>query len=74
MARHERDFSPAEGKPLEIDELLALLARKSPSSEPERGSARACYLSSSEGWREAAKQLGGAFADGLGPLTEAQEE
>ena len=74
MARHERDFSPAEGKALDLDELLSLLERKSSSEELCRDGARACYLSSSEGWREAVKQLGGAFADGLGPLTEAQEE
>ena len=73
MARHERDFSPAEAKALELDELISLLERKSPS-EPEREGARACYLSSSEGWREAVKHLGGAFAEGLGPLTDAQEE
>lgn len=74
LARHERDFSPAQGKPLELDELLSLLERKSPSREPECEGARACYLSSSEGWREAVKHLGGAFADGLVPLTDAQEE
>ncbi len=74
MARYEGDFQPADGKPLELDELLALLGSYSPSGEPARDNARACYLSSSEGWREAVKQLGGAFAGDVKALTERQGE
>lgn len=74
MARYEGDFRPADAKPLEIDELLALLDGNSPSPEPAKGSARACYLSSSDGWRDAVKQLGGAFADGIASLSEVKGE
>ena len=74
MARHESDFRPANGRALEIDELLGLLDRNMPSEGPVREHARACYLSSSDGWREAVKQLGGAFADDIASLTEAQDE
>ena len=74
MARHEGNFRSTNGKPLEIDELLALLDGNPPSEGPVREHARACYLSSSDGWREAVKQLGGAFADDIAALTEAKDE
>ncbi|MGH6659293.1 MAG: hypothetical protein ACREBM_06535 [Sphingomicrobium sp.] len=74
MARHEGDFRSANGKPLEIDELLALLDGNMPSEGPIRENARACYLSSGDGWREAVKHLGGAFADDIAALTEAKDE
>ena len=69
MARYEGDLRPANGQPLEIEELLDLLDRNSPSGEPVLDHARACYLSSGDGWREAVKQLGGAFAAEIGSLT-----
>ena len=74
MARFEGDIQPASGKPLEIDELLALLDKNEPSEQPVTGNARACYLSSGEGWRDAVKQLGGAFADDVTRLTQTQGE
>ncbi|MBA3669738.1 MAG: hypothetical protein H0W71_06710 [Sphingomonas sp.] len=45
-----------------------------PSEQPVTGDARACYLSSGDGWRDAAKQLGGAFADDVTRLTQTQGE
>ena len=69
MARYEGDFRPANGQPLEIEELLALLDRDSSNVEPSVNNARACYLSAGDGWREAVKRLGGAFAAELGSLT-----
>lgn len=63
MARHERDFRSAAEEPLDLDELLALLASGGQDDSRERQEAIACYLSASEGWRDAVKQLGGAFAE-----------
>ncbi|MES2147743.1 MAG: hypothetical protein V4491_07830 [Pseudomonadota bacterium] len=74
MARFEGDIQPATGKPLEIDELLALLDESKSPAPPVGGNARACYLSAGEGWREAVKQLGGAFADDVPTLTQGQRE
>jgi hypothetical protein len=44
-----------------LNELIALLGDKGDARSRE--DAIACYLSGSDGWREAVKQLGGAFAD-----------
>ena len=64
MARHEGDFEAAAETSLEMEELLRALARADSASDRERQAAIACLLSASEGWREAVKQLRGAFADG----------
>ena len=69
MARYEGGLRPADGQPLEIEELLALLDRNSAGGETSVDNARACYLSSGDGWRDALKQLGGAFAADVGALT-----
>ena len=69
MARYEGDFRPANGQPLEIEELLALLDRNSAGGDTSMDHARACYLSSGNGWREAVKRLGGAFAAEIAALT-----
>ena len=70
MARHEGDLRGKIGQPLDAAELLALLE----SAGSERDGARACYLSSSDGWREAEKALGGAFAREQAPLTASEKE
>ncbi len=74
MARYEGDLRPANEQPLELEELLALLDRNSAGGEPSVDDARACYLSSGEGWRDAVKQLGGSFAAEAGSLTREQGE
>jgi type IV secretory pathway VirJ component len=61
LARHERDFRTDAEAPLSLNELLALL--ESGGEGRSREDAIACYLSGSDGWRDAVKQLGGAFAD-----------
>ena len=66
MARHEGDFRSSMHEPLSLDELLAMLGDGSAVEGVSRENAIACYLSASEGWREAMKQLGGAFAEGAG--------
>ena len=70
LARHEGDFRNAAEAPLSIDELLTLLGDAGAGERKARDDAIACYLSGSDGWREAVKQLGGAFADGVAGLKE----
>ena len=62
MARHERDFCADAEAPLSLEDLLALLARRDDSDERSRQDAIACFLSGGDGWRDAIKVLGGAFA------------
>jgi len=64
LARHEGEFRSDTHRPLTLDELLALLGNAPGGEELSREDAIACYLSASDGWREAMKQLGGAFAEG----------
>ncbi|HEX5258819.1 MAG TPA: hypothetical protein VFW35_08560 [Sphingomicrobium sp.] len=45
-----------------MNELLSLLGPGADADDRSRDDAIACYLSGSEGWREAMKMLGGAFA------------
>jgi hypothetical protein len=74
LARHEREFCADETSPLSLDELLALLGPGDQADERSRQKAIACYLSGSEGWRDAGKMLGGTFAgEGTG-LTELKED
>jgi hypothetical protein len=51
-----------EQKPLSLEELLTLLGNGAEGDERSREDAIACYLSGSDGWREAVKRLGGTFA------------
>jgi hypothetical protein len=67
LARHEGDFRTGAEEPLSLNELLALLGDGADRGDRSREDAIACYLSAGEGWREAMKRLGGAFAeDGAG--------
>ena len=61
MARFEKDFSGSAETPLTLNELLSLLGGGTEDGR-SREDAIACYLAVGEGWREAVKQLGGAFA------------
>ena len=63
MARHEGEFRASADGPLSFHDLLALLGGEDPAQSQQRQDAIACYLSAGEGWREAVKKLGGAFAD-----------
>ena len=64
MARHEGDFRATAEEPLSLAELIALLGSGGgEAAARSRQDAIACYLSGSDGWREAVKQLGGAFAE-----------
>ena len=70
MARHEGDFRGNAEEPLGADELLALLRSLGRDHEGSRYEAIACFLSAGEGWRDAVKQIGGAFAEGTTGLRE----
>jgi len=63
LARHEKDFRVDAEAPLSLNELLALLGQGAGTDDRSRQDAIACYLSGSEGWREAMKMLGGTFAE-----------
>jgi hypothetical protein len=74
LARHERDFRSNAEAPLSLSELLALLGRASEADERTRQDAIACYLSGSEGWRDAVKMLGGAFAEEAAGLKDSKAD
>jgi hypothetical protein len=69
LAKHEGDFRSNVEEPLSLSELLELL-NASGLEERDRENAIACYLSAGEGWREAMRKLGGAFAEGETGLKE----
>lgn len=62
LARHEPEFRSATDGPLSLAELIALLGDAKALTERDRQEAIACYLSASDGWADAARRLGGAFA------------
>jgi hypothetical protein len=70
LARHEGDFRAEAEEPLSLNELLALLDSAAEGDGRSREDAIACYLSGSDGWREAVKRLGGTFAGGAAGLKE----
>ena len=75
LARHESDFEAAAEARLDLDELLGAL-RLPVSPKPGcRREAIAHCLSGSDGWRDAAAKVGGAFASlGKAPgLTDGKE-
>jgi hypothetical protein len=74
LARHERDFRNAAEAPLSLDELLALLGSGADADERTRQDAIACYLSGSDGWRDAMKILGGTFAEEATGLKERKSD
>ena len=63
LARHEGDFRASAEQLLSLNELLALLGDSAEGEGRSREDAIACYLSGGDGWREAVKLLGGAFAE-----------
>ncbi|WP_155263650.1 hypothetical protein [Sphingomonas segetis] len=74
MARHEKDFCPDGEAPLSLDDLLALLGQGAAVDERSRQDAIACYLSGSDGWRDAMKTLGGTFAEDAAGLRERKSD
>ena len=74
MARHEGDFRESAEEPLSLNELLALLASLEEGDVRSRNDAIACALSASEGWQDAVRRLGGAFAEEAPGLRERKDE
>ena len=63
MARFDGDLKAAGEARLDIDELLSVLSGESNLGKEERQDAIACFLSVSEGWKDARDSLKGAFAN-----------
>jgi putative heme iron utilization protein len=74
LARHEGNFRTDAEEPLSLDDLLALLASNEESDARLRNDAIACALSASEGWQEAVRRLGGAFAEQAAGLRQNKDE
>jgi len=64
LARHDGSLRAASDEPLSLGELLALLGDSGEGDARARQDAIACYLSGSEGWHDAVRELGGTFAEG----------
>jgi len=62
LARFDGNLEAAGEAKLDIDELLSALSPSAKPGDQERQDAIACFLSASEGWREAKGALRGAFA------------
>jgi hypothetical protein len=74
LARHEADFRTNAKEPLSIDELVSLLGAVVESEGGSREDAIACALSASEGWQDAVRRLGGAFAEHASGLRARKDE
>jgi type IV secretory pathway VirJ component len=72
LARYERDFHADASEPLTLHELVALLGNEGDAQS--RDDAIACYLSGDDGWRDAVKRLGGAFAPNGSGLSDGKTE
>ena len=63
LSRYEGKFQGEAAVSLDVSLLLGELAgQQAQLSDRDRQAAIACYLSASEGWRNASQRLGGAFA------------
>ena len=66
MSRFEGEFRAVGVSALDLSELSRIMADPA-FCEGKRQAAIACYLSTSEGWRDAGQLLGGTFAGGSSP-------
>ena len=62
MARFDGNLKAVGEAKLDVDELLSALASASNLGREERQDAIACFLSVSEGWKDARATLKGTFA------------
>ena len=67
MARFDGNLKAAGEARLDIDELLTALSAASNLGREDRQDAIACFLSVSEGWKDARATLKGTFAAMPGP-------
>jgi len=74
VSRNEGRIGGEGDSPVDAADILAALARDARPVGRRRQDAVRCYLSASDGWREASTILGGAFApDGEGLKAEKGE-
>jgi hypothetical protein len=73
LARHENEFDAGAEAPLSMEELLSLLGPGSGDNRT-REEAIACFLSGSDGWRDAIRTLGGTFAGEATGLKESKAD
>ena len=74
MGRDGKDVRSGASQALSLDELLALLDDPSMGAAASRDDAIACFLSGSDGWKDAVKRLGGTFAEGVTELRDRKED
>jgi hypothetical protein len=74
LARHEGNFRVEADAPLSLEELLALLGSDEKGDARSREDIIACALAAGDGWKEAVKKLGGAFAEEATELRERKGE
>ena len=67
MARFDGNLKAAEEAKLDVEELLSALSAPPGREQRDRQEAIACFLSGSEGWRDAREVLKGAFASASKP-------
>ena len=73
MARHEGNFRESAEAPLSLNELIALLGADGNGEPQSREDMIARALSAEEGWQDAVKRLGGAFAEDEAKLRERKD-
>ena len=62
MSRFEGELTASTNAPLSVEEVVAILSGNTAATDQQRQRAIACFLSASDGWKDAVKSLGGAFA------------
>jgi hypothetical protein len=62
LARFEGEFEKAGEASVDLAELMLVLSSAATSGIRDRHDAMACFLSASEGWRDAKGTLKGTFA------------
>ena len=67
MARFDGNLKAAGEAKLDVDELLSALSGTAGAGQRERQEAIACFLSASEGWKDAKGRLKGTFASTVKP-------
>jgi hypothetical protein len=74
VSRNEGKIGGEGIEPVDSAEILSALAESGESDADLRKGAVSCYLSASEGWKQARTMLGGAFAAPALWLRAAKEE
>jgi hypothetical protein len=62
LSRFDGDLTASTDAPLSVAELVTILSGDFVATDHQRQQAIACFLSASDGWKDAIKSLGGAFA------------